>query len=138
MSLEIKTGEREGIAIVQLDGQLTFGNEDLDFRNELDRLTAAGRNRVILNLTNLRQVDKTGMSTLLSARTRLREAGGNLALSIVKPSHIGLVTEAHLEAVFEVFHDEQDAINSFFPDREIKSYDVLDLVKSHRYDLSGS
>jgi anti-sigma B factor antagonist len=132
MSLEIKTGEREGIAIVVLDGQLTLGNEDLDFRNELDRLIAAGGNRVILNLTNLRQLDQTGMGTLLSARTRLREAGGNLAVFIVKPSHIELVTEAHLEAVFEVFQDEQDAINSFFPDREIKPYDVLELVRSHR------
>ena len=67
MSLEIKTGEREGIAIVELDGQLTLGDEDLDFRNELDRLIAARRNRVIINLTDLRQLDQAGMGTLLSA-----------------------------------------------------------------------
>jgi anti-sigma B factor antagonist len=137
MPLEIKPGEHEGIAITELNGQLTFGQEDLDFRNELDRLIAAGKIRVILNLTDLRKLDQTGMGTLLSARAKLREAGGDMAVFIVKPSHIGLVTEAHLEAVFEVFHDEQDAINSFFPDREIKRYDVLDLVKSDLRDLPG-
>jgi hypothetical protein len=49
----------------------------------------------------------------------------------MQPPQLGLVTEAHLEAVFEVAHDEQDAINSFFPDREIRRYDVLDLVRSN-------
>jgi hypothetical protein len=30
-----------------------------------------------------------------------------------------------------MFDDEQSAINSFFPDREIKSFDVLDFVRNH-------
>ncbi len=50
MSLEITGREQEGIEILNLNEHLTFGQEDLDFRNELDRLVkyekrdnAAGR-----------------------------------------------------------------------------------------------
>jgi anti-sigma B factor antagonist len=39
--------------------------------------------------------------------------------------------DTNLEAVFEVFQNEQDAINSFFPDRELKRYDVLEFVESN-------
>jgi anti-sigma B factor antagonist len=131
MSLEINYKEREGIAVLELNGQLTFGQDDLDFRNELDNLLKIGKVRVVLNLSDLRRLDNSGMGALIFARARLRQAGGDLAIVIMQPSQIGLVTEAHLEAVFEVAHDEQDAIDSFFPDREIRRYDVLDLVRSN-------
>jgi len=131
MPLEINYKEREGIAVLELNGQLTFGQEDLDFRDELDNLLKIGKVRVVLNLSDLRRLDNSGMGALIFARARLQQAGGNLAIAIMQPSQIGLITEAHLEAVFEVAHDEQDAINSFFPDRKIKRYDVLDLVRSN-------
>lgn len=134
MLLEIAHREREGIAILDLNGRLTLGQEDLEFRNELDRLIKARETRVVLNLSGLQKLDNVGMGTLLFAQANLREAGGNLAISIAKPSRIGLVTEAHLEAVFEVFHDEQDAIDSFFPGRATERYDVLELVKSNRLE----
>src|SRR5580698_1610389 len=98
MLLEITRREREGIAILDLNGGLTFGPEDLEFRNELGRLIKARTTRVLLNLSGLRKLDSAGMSTLLFAQETLRQAGGNLAIYIAKPSHVALVTEAHLEA----------------------------------------
>jgi anti-sigma B factor antagonist len=130
MSLEINRKEREGIAVLDLNSQLTFGQEDLNFRNELDSLLKTGKARVVLNLSDLRRLDNSGMGTLLFARARLQDVGGDLTIVIMRPSHLGPVTEAHLEAVFEVVHDEQDAVKSFFPDREIERYDVPDLVRS--------
>jgi anti-sigma B factor antagonist len=34
--------------------------------------------------------------------------------------------------VFEIFGDEQDAVNSFFPEREIKRFDILSFVQQER------
>ncbi|MGA2273686.1 MAG: STAS domain-containing protein [Bryobacteraceae bacterium] len=132
MSLEIIHREHEGIDILDLKGRLTLGQEDLDFRSELDWLVKAGRIRVALNLIDLAELDTAGLGTLLFALAKLRKAGGNLAIYDVNPSHIELLAEAKLEAVFEVFHDEQDAINSFFPDREVKRYDILQFVESKK------
>ena len=52
------------------------------------------------------------------------------AIFNVRPAHIELLTEARLETVFEAFQDEQDAVDSFFPDREVKRYDILEFVES--------
>jgi anti-sigma B factor antagonist len=130
MSLEITPRSTEGIEILELNGHLTFGQEDLDFRRELDRLVKAGNIRIALNLSDLRKLDTTGLGTLLFALAKLRKAGGNLAIFNVRPAHIELLTEARLETVFEAFQDEQDAINSFFPDRKVKRFDILEFVES--------
>jgi anti-sigma B factor antagonist len=130
MSLAITGREQEGIEILNLNGRLTLGQEDLDFRSELDRLIKAGQLRVALNFADLRQIDTTGLGTLLFALAKLRKAGGSLAIFGIEPAHIELLTATKLESVFEVFHDQQDAIDSFFPDRQIKRYDILQFVES--------
>ncbi|HLM99973.1 MAG TPA: STAS domain-containing protein [Bryobacteraceae bacterium] len=130
MSLEITHREHEGIEILTLNGHLTLGQEDLDFRAELDGMVTAGKIRVALNLSDLHKLDTTGLGTLLFALAKLRKAGGNLAVFNLKPSHIELLTAAKLETVFDAFQGEQDAINSFFPDREVQRYDILEFVES--------
>ena len=61
MSLEIIRREQEGIEIFDLKGRLTFGQEDLHFRSELDRLVRAGKSRVVLNLNDVSEMDTTGL-----------------------------------------------------------------------------
>src|ERR1017187_8588273 len=130
MSLEIIQREQEGIEIVDLKGRLTFGEEDLRFRRELDELVRAGSCRVVLNLNDVSEIDTTGLGTLLYALAKLRKAGGDLTLVNLKPTHIEMLVQARLAAVFEVFQDDQNAINSFFPDREVQRYDILEFVPS--------
>src|ERR1035438_1316493 len=101
MSLETLHRTNEGIEILDLKGSLTFGQEDLDFRNELDRLLQSGKILVALNLDDLRALDSTGLATLLFARDKLREAaGGNLAIFNLHRSHIELVVDEQLETAF--------------------------------------
>ena len=138
MSLEIVQREQEGIEIVDLKGRLTFGPEDLHFRSELDRRVRAGKNRVVLNLNDVSEMDTTGLGTLLFALAKLRKAGGDLALVNLKPSHIEVLMAAKLSTVFEVFKEDQDAINSFFPGREVQRYDLLEYVRSTQRDPAKS
>jgi anti-anti-sigma factor len=130
MPLEITSREQEGIRILSLKGHLTFGPTDLDFLNELDRLVKAGEIRIVINLTGLTELDSTGVDTLLETLARLREAGGDLALVNLHASHIKAFAEARLDLSFFVFHDEENAVNSFFPGRETKRWDVLEFVQS--------
>ena len=132
MSLAIIPTDSEGITILNLSGRLTLGQEDLDFRSELDQLVRAGTVRVALNLSDLHQLDTTGLGTLLFALAKLRKSGGNLVIFNLKPRHIELLTEARLEAVFEAFQDQQDAINSFFPDRAVRHFDILAFIESEK------
>jgi len=138
MSLEIIHREQEGIEILDLKGDLTFGPEDLHFRNELAGLPLAGKILAALNLVDLRNLDTIGLGTLVFALEKLRRAGGNLAIFNMRPSHIELVVEARLETTFEAYETEQDAIDSFFPERNVKRYDILAFVEAQQFTRSKS
>jgi anti-anti-sigma factor len=130
VSLEIVHAEREGIEILTLHGQLTFGPEDFVFRKELTCLLHAGTTRVVLNFTDLRVLDSTGLGTLLFAAEELRKAGGNLVIFNTNPTYADPPLEAQLQVTMAIFLTEEDAVNSFFPGRAIKGYDILDFVDS--------
>jgi anti-sigma B factor antagonist len=128
--LEITSREQEGIQVVDLRGSLIFGQDDLDFRNQLDRMVQARKIRVVVNLKDITHLDATGLATLEFAAAELQNAGGGLALVNLKPSHIETCIEANLGTTFRIFNDDEDAIGSFFPGREVKHYDILEFIQS--------
>jgi len=60
----------------------------------------------------------------------LRKAGGALKLLSLNKRNIELLLLTKLTTVFELFADEQDAVNSFFPGREISKFDILSFIES--------
>ncbi len=132
MALKITRREQEGISILQLKGHLTFGQGDIVLDDEIRHALAARRVRLVIDLGDVDKIDSAGLGTLLYARAELRRAGGGLALANLHPSHIQVFLVAKLETVFKVYGSELDAINSFFPDREVPQYDLLQLVTSIR------
>ena len=47
----------------------------------------------------------------------------------LSPLHMNLMVLKKMDTVFEVFTDEQDAVDSFFPGRAVRQYDVLAFVQ---------
>ena len=137
MALEIHHRQTEGIEILDLKGCLTIGDEDAAVRNELQRLLRAGKQKLILNLEHITDIDTAGLETLMFAATTFSDAGGKVVLLHLHPSHMELFVLFKLEMVFEVFDDESEAVNSFFPERAVKRVDVLSLVRSFKQQ-SGS
>jgi anti-sigma B factor antagonist len=129
MALEIQTREREGVAILDLKGRITVGPEAAALREKVSESSAAGKRNVILNLEGIDYIDSTGLGALVICATSLRKSGGSLKLLNLNRRNIELLVMTKLATVFEIFADEQDAINSFYPDRKIKTFDILDFVQ---------
>jgi anti-sigma B factor antagonist len=140
VSLHIEQRESEGIVILDIKGPLTLGHADLKLRDTLSALYRSGKVNIVLNLREVTEIDSTGLGTLVFGLARLRKAGGRLALANLNPSHLKLFLLTRLAIAFEFFADEQEAIDSFFPDRALKHFDVLDFVRHEddRHPNSGS
>jgi anti-sigma B factor antagonist len=136
MNLHIEQRESEGIVILDLKGPLDLGQGDLALRNRLASLHESGKLKIILNLAEVTEIDSTGLGTLVFGLARLRKAGGGLALLNVNRKHLKLFLLTKLALTFEFFDDQQDAVNSFFPDRALKHFDVLDFVEHQRDEQS--
>jgi anti-sigma B factor antagonist len=134
MKLEIGHREKEGIVILDLKGRLLVGEPASLLRERISEQAAAGRNNVVLNLEGVDYIDSTGLGTLVICFTTMRKAGGALKLLHLNKRNIELLVFTKLATIFEIFTDEQDAVNSFFPDREIKRFDILSFVESQEQE----
>jgi anti-sigma B factor antagonist len=131
VSLEIKHREREGIAIVDLKGRIVMGPEASDFRDAVMPLAAAQGKRIILNLADVAYVDSTGLGALVFCASTARKSESVICLLQTNERNLELLVTTKLELVFQNFADEQDAVNSFFPDRTVQKFDILDFVRDN-------
>jgi anti-sigma B factor antagonist len=132
-SLEIHERETEGIVILDLKGHLVLGAGDNALREKVESLFGGGNRKLVLNLAHVSNIDNPGAGVLLALAQQYRGAGGKLVLVQLAHVHEELYEMARLEATIEFYELELDAVNSFFPERVVRHYDILDYIE-HRND----
>lgn len=128
--LEVKEKERDGVVILDLEGRLVLGEEELALRQRIESLVEGGARKLILNLKDISEIDSTGLATLEFCAEKFRAAGGKCVLLNLDPAHTDPADVLKLSTLFETFQDESDAVNSFFPERIVPRYDILEFVAS--------
>jgi anti-sigma B factor antagonist len=127
--MEIEQREREGILILDIHGRLIVGEPVAELRERMSTLAESGTKSLLVNLQECDYIDSTGLGGLVIGYTTMKKAGGAMKLLNLSRRNIELLVLTKLTTVFELFDDEQDAVNSFFPNREIKKFDILNFVK---------
>lgn len=129
MSLEIQERDREGIVILDLSGRLIAGEPIAGLREKVRELSDSGKLNIILNLEKVDYIDSTGLGGLVICFTNTKKAGGALKILNLSRRNVELLILTKLTTVFELFDDEQEAVNSFFPNRKIRKFDILSFVQ---------
>lgn len=129
MHLEIAEREREGITLLDMKGRIIAGEEAGLFRTAIERLSGIGQQKIILNLHAVDYIDSMGLGTMVMCYTRLQKVGGVAKLSQLNRRNLELLLLTKIDTIFEVFDDETEAVNSFFPEREIRRFDILAFVQ---------
>lgn len=144
MPLEIHSDEVEGIVIFRLKGRLIIGEEASMLQEAVQGSLLEGRTKLIISLKEVPSIDSTGLGALVVAHSAAQRVTGAIRLLHLSQRHMELLVLTKLNALFEIFDDETAAIDSFFPDREVKHFDILEFVKSQENpgepesDLYGS
>jgi anti-sigma B factor antagonist len=129
--MDITQREKEGIVILDLSGRLIVGDPVTDLREKITSLASETHTNIILNMAYLDYIDSTGLGGMVICFTSLKKAGGALKLLKLNKRNADLLVLTKLNTIFQIFDDEQDAVNSFFPNREIRKFDILDFVQQH-------
>jgi anti-sigma B factor antagonist len=132
MSMEIQRREREGITILDLKGRLAVGESCTMLREGVNEQVAQGHKQVILNLHGIDYIDSTGLGSMVICYTSLQKLGGGLKLVNLNRRNLELMLLTKLSTIFQIFAEEQEAVNSFFPEREIKHFDILSFVQKNK------
>jgi anti-anti-sigma regulatory factor len=96
-------------------------------------LLDSGHKNLIVNLKNITDIDTVGVGTLAMCATKFKEAGGRLVLVDLDDSHTKVWDTLKLNTVLDIFSDELSAVNSFFPERAVAHYDILEFVEEQEH-----
>ena len=137
MELTLSERIKEGIVILDAKGQMVAGESADRLRERLKAMAEAGPANVILNLAHVDYIDSSGLGALVMSFSALRKTEGTLKLLNLTRRNVELLVLTKLETVFEVYDDEQSAVNSFFPNREIKRFDILAFLQQRKKGAGG-
>jgi anti-sigma B factor antagonist len=132
MNMEIQRREKEGITILDLKGRLAVGEPCTLLRENINEQIAQGNKQLILHLQHVDYIDSTGLGSMVICYTTLQKIGGGLKLVHLNRRNLELMLLTKLSTIFQIFGDEQEAVNSFFPEREIKHFDILSFIQQQK------
>ena len=113
MSLELAKRVSGDVTIVDLTGRCTLGDPTELLDRELKKLLDGGCRKLLLNLTELSQIDSTGVSTIVATYVSLRRLKGEVKL-LHPTGRVQTVLEiTHMLQGIPNFEDESTAIASF-------------------------
>ena len=138
MDLRVEQRDKEGISDPRSTGTCGHWRSESLLRSTVLNLAKEATINIILNLASVSEIDDDGLGALIVCYASLRRAGG--ALKLLKPTriHMELFVLMKMEGIFETFLDEQDAVNSFFPDRSVHRFDILAFIEQQKNHPSGA
>lgn len=113
MALTAKTRHVGNVAIVDLNGKVTLGENTGILRDELRSLLAQGKKHIILNMKDVGYVDSAGLGELVGAYTTATNQGGSVKLLHMQGKMRDLMQITKLHTIFPAFEDEKEAVQSF-------------------------
>jgi len=80
-----------------------------DVKSQLTEVLSSKGAKMVLNLSNIKFIDSTGIGTLISALKTARENNGIFQLCALQKEVMNLITLMKLDKVFDIFPDESTA-----------------------------
>jgi anti-sigma B factor antagonist len=111
--MQIKETIQDGIAILKLRGKLMGGPETQELHDHVRGLVADEVKKVVVDLSNVKWVNSSGLGILMASYTTMKNNGGELKLAGVTEKVENLLVITQLMNFFETYETIERAIASF-------------------------
>lgn len=102
-----------GVAILDLSDEIVHGEQNVLLKQTIRSLVEQNVKKIVLNFADVTKIDSTGLGELVSGFATVNKAGGDLKLLNLNDHVAEIMTITRLVSLFEVFHDEIEAVASF-------------------------
>ncbi len=111
--LRLARREAGDVLVLEVAGDLVLGEECRLLQEEMYGVFGAEYSKVLLNLSQLRRVDSSGIGVLLAAKTSALRRNVQLKVCSVPPFVAGLLDRARLTSILEVYEEEAAALATY-------------------------
>ncbi len=111
--MTIRAREMKGVTILEPTGKITIGRGDLALRDSVNEAMSGGANKILVDFHKVSRMDSSGMAELVAAYKRVTDAGGQMKLMRLPSNIRDVLTITQIAQVFDIFDDEDQAVDSF-------------------------
>ena len=101
MDIKINYDDQERKIFVDLEGDLDL-NSVTDFKRSLDESIGKNQADIVIDCSQLRYIDSTGLGVLVSILKKVKEYGGTIKIKQLKPYLFKIFDVTGLTGVFEI------------------------------------
>ena len=111
--MKIKSTERYEAIVIELKGNVMGGDDTKDFNELLHKSIDEGKKHVIVDLTDVKFMNSSGIGMLIGGLTTMKKADGSMKLSGVTEKIQSLLVITKLVTIFETYNNIDEAVASF-------------------------
>ena len=110
MVLQFKISEEGNIQLLKLSGELIDRNQATDLIVAVDELLELGKSKLIIDLSDLKYMNSSGLNLLIQILTKTRIKGGDSVICHVNKKVNELLVITKLNTLFKVANTKKEAI----------------------------
>lgn len=111
--LNISERQFSDVTILDLSGDIIFGQGNVALRTAIRRLLSEGKKEIFLNLADVGYIDSSGVGELVSGFTAISREKGKLKLFNLPPRAYEILEITKLLTVFEVCENQSEALGNY-------------------------
>lgn len=111
MKIDVKN--IQDVAVLVVKGNLMGGPETIAVHEKVKELIEEGMTKVVIDLSNVKWMNSSGLGTMMGCMTSLKNAGGDLKLSGVTEKVKSLFMVTKLITIFDTYDSAEDAVGAF-------------------------
>jgi anti-sigma B factor antagonist len=111
MVLDYSITEENNIQVLVLKGELIDKNQAIDLIKNIDELLELGKNKLVIDLSDLKYMNSSGLNVLIQLLTKTRTSGGESVIFNVSKKVNELLIITKLNTLFKVTDTKEAAIN---------------------------
>lgn len=111
--MKTKVIEQYNAVVVELKGDVLGGDDTKNFNELLHKLIDEGKKNVVVDLSEVKFMNSSGLGMLISGLTTMKRENGSLKLACVTEKIESLLIITKLITIFESYESVDEAVKSF-------------------------
>ena len=112
--MEFQIKEQKDVVIIELIGDMVGGPDAVRLTEKLHELVGQKKVRIVVNLCRIKWMNSSGLGILIGGLNTVRNNEGDLKLCCLSEKTRHLLKITQLDRVFEIFDQEEEAIEKYF------------------------
>ncbi len=105
--------EQYNCVVIELNGKVMGGPDAKTFRKDLDKLIEEDKKNVVVNLSNVKFMNSSGLGILIGGLKKMNKAGGDLKICGATDRVESLLMVSQLTKIFDDYDTLDEALASY-------------------------